>query len=64
MSRDRTWIIEFMDDRAEEIWASPRVEGNVLVMTEYFGVTGGVKQQTMYPLENIRRWREKPQQAY
>ena len=58
MGNDDYWVVEYTNGDVEKFFATPRHEDNVLVMTEHYGVTGGVKQQTMIPLGVVRKWRK------
>lgn len=59
MRDDDYWVVVYLDGEIEDFFATPKVEGTVLVMREHYGVTGGVKQETMIPLAAIKQWRKK-----
>lgn len=59
--REEWWAIEFTDGTTEEVFGHPRTNdtGTVLTVVEEYGVTGGVKNTTHYPLANVKSWRRK-----
>ena len=54
---DERYVLVWADGREEKVWAQLRVRDGCLVITEHFGVTGGVKEIRTIPLAQLREWR-------
>jgi hypothetical protein len=54
---DERYILVWADGREESMWAELRTRDGCLIITEHFGVTGGVKQMRTIPLAQLREWR-------
>lgn len=54
--RDRWYDIIFVTGTTDRVYGEAVVRDGVLIITEHYGVTYGVKSVVSYPLQNVLRW--------